>query len=91
MEGLLDRAVVGIPRGLSESLPPLWNSHALKPQHMYSKAQKEARPAVGGVGIASSSYVYGQRKGEQEARRIRREKMCCGASVSAIERVSVTV
>lgn len=78
MEGLLDRAVVGIPRDLSEFLSPLRNRHALKPQHTYSRAQQEARRAVGGVGIASSSYVYRQRKGKQEARRIRETRCAAG-------------
>lgn len=75
MEGLLDLAVVEIPRNLSESLS------ALTPQHTRLGAQREARPATGGVGIASLSYVYGQRKGEQEARR-RRKYVLRGFSVS---------
>jgi len=81
MEGLLDLAVVETPRNLSESLSPLPNRQALTPQHRRLGAQREARPATGGVGIASLSYVYGQRKGEQEARR-RRKYVLRGFSVS---------
>ncbi len=81
MEGLLDLAVVEIPRNLSESLSPLLNRQALTPQRTRLGAQQEARPATGGVGIASLSYVYGQRKGEQEARR-RRKYVLWGFSVS---------
>jgi len=47
MEGLLDLAAVEIPRDLPASLS------SLKPQHMYSKAQQEARPVISGVGITS--------------------------------------